>query len=72
MLTRAYRLLTCADLGYAEALLGHATHSVTTRYIHHIDAALVAAADSVSRRIVVAMNGDAAELVMLSQRAHAA
>jgi integrase len=67
-----------ADLGYAEptiaALLGHATHSVTTRYIHHIDEALVAAADSVSRRIAAAMNGNAAELkiVMLSQRAHAA
>jgi integrase len=67
-----------ADLGYAEptiaALLGHATHSVTARYIHHVDAALVAAADSVSRRIVAAMNGDAArpKVVTLSRRAHAA
>ena len=67
-----------ADLGYAEptiaALLGHAAHSVTARYIHHIDAALVTAAESVSRRIMAAMNGDAAELtvVTFSQRAHAA
>ena len=41
-----------SDLGYAEptisALLGHATRSMTSRYIHHLDAALIAAADAVS------------------------
>lgn len=43
------------DLGYTEptiaALLGHSTGSVTRRYIHHLDIALVAAADRVARRI---------------------
>jgi integrase len=36
-----------SDLGYAEptiaALLGHATGTTTSRYIHHLDAALIAA-----------------------------
>jgi integrase len=44
-----------ADLGYAEptiaALMGHATHTITGRYIHHLDSALIAAADSVSATI---------------------
>jgi len=50
-----------ADLGYAEptiaALLGHATRSMTSRYIHHLDAALIAAADAVSERIAAALDG---------------
>jgi len=49
-----------ADLGYTEptiaALLGHGTHTTTGRYIHHLDAALLAAADNVARRIAEAMN----------------
>jgi integrase len=53
-----------ADLGYAEptiaALLGHTTHTVTGRYIHHVDEALIAAADAVSSRIAAALNGDSA------------
>ena len=40
-----------SDLGYAEptiaALLGHATRTMTGRYIHHLDAALIAAGDTV-------------------------
>lgn len=43
------------ELGYAEptiaALLGHARHTTTSRYVHVVDAALVAAADKVSARI---------------------
>jgi integrase len=46
---------TAADLGYSEptiaALLGHAAGSVTGRYVHHLDAVLVAAADRVSHTI---------------------
>lgn len=40
------------DLGYTEltiaALLGHASSSVTGRYVHHVDDVLIAAADRVS------------------------
>ena len=50
-----------ADLGYAEptiaALLGHAKHTTTSRYIHHVDQVLIAAADAVSARIAGALNG---------------
>lgn len=50
-----------SDLGYAEptiaALLGHATRTMTSRYIHYLDAALIAAADSVSDRIAAALDG---------------
>jgi integrase len=53
-----------ADLGYAEptiaAMLGHATHSITGRYIHHLDAALTAAADKVAGRIAAMMVGRSA------------
>jgi integrase len=50
-----------SDLGCTEptiaALLGHATNSTTGRYIHHLDAALIAAADNVSAHIAAAMRG---------------
>jgi integrase len=43
------------ELGYTEptiaALLGHSQHSITSRYIHHVDKALVAAADHISGKI---------------------
>lgn len=43
------------DLGYTEAtiaaLLGHAAGSVTSRYVHHLDAVLCAAADAVSAHL---------------------
>ena len=49
------------DLGYSEhtiaALLGHSAGSVTSRYIHHLDPVLVAAADKVSRAIRDKMMG---------------
>ena len=41
-----------ADLGYSEptiaSLLGHKTHSITSRYIHSSDTVLLAAADAVA------------------------
>ena len=47
------------DLGYTEptiaALLGHAAGSVTSRYIHHLDSALTAAADRVASEILLMM-----------------
>lgn len=50
-----------ADLGLTEitiaALLGHSAASVTGRYIHHVDTALVAAADRVAARVAAAMDG---------------
>jgi integrase len=43
---------TAADLGYSEptiaALIGHSSGTVTGRYVHHLDAVLVAAADQVA------------------------
>lgn len=50
-----------ADLGYSDAviagLLGHAGHSVTRRYIHVADRALIAAADAVAEEIGRMMGG---------------
>lgn len=52
---------TANDLGLSEptiaALLGHSRGSVTSRYVHHIDATLVAAADRVSQAIANALSG---------------
>ena len=62
------------DIGLTEitvaALLGHASGSVTGRYIHQVDTALVAAADRVGASIVTAMFGkpDGGEIVDLSER----
>jgi integrase len=46
---------TAADLGYSEltiaALLGHRKASITSRYAHHADAVLLAAADAVAKEI---------------------
>jgi integrase len=45
-----------ADLGYNEpniaSLLGHKTHSITSRYVHSADAVLLAAADAVALAIM--------------------
>jgi len=76
-LRHAYASVAC-DLGYSEpiiaALLGHATRSMTSRYMHHLDAALIAAADAVSDQIAAALNGRAAatKVVKLSRQATAA
>lgn len=49
------------DLGFTEitiaALLGHASGSMTSRYIHSLDAALVVAADTVAGYIQALMDG---------------
>ena len=49
------------DLGFTEitiaALLGHASGSVTSRYVHTLDAALVMAADTVSGYIRALLDG---------------
>jgi len=52
------------DLGYSEAtigaMLGHSKGTSTTRgYIHKLDTALIAAADSVAGRIARMMTGEA-------------
>ncbi len=51
------------DLGYTEptiaALVGHAAGSATSRYICHLDAVLIAAADRVSGHIFAALEGKA-------------
>lgn len=51
------------DLGYSEptiaAMLGHAMGSVTGRYIHQLDAVLVAAADKVAAKILAMMTEEA-------------
>jgi integrase len=43
------------DLGFTEstiaAMLGHSAGSITSRYIHHLDTVLVAAADKVAKAI---------------------
>ena len=58
MLRHSYASLA-ADLGLADAtiaaLLGHKGHSVTRRYIHAADAALLAAADAVAGRTMELM-----------------
>ena len=51
-----------ADLGYNEptiaSLLGHKTHSITSRYVHSADAVLLAAADAVARATMKLMGED--------------
>jgi len=67
-----------SDLGYAEptiaALLGHATRTMTGRYIHHLDAALIAAADIVSDHIAAALDrrSTVADVVPLRRKLDAA
>lgn len=62
-----------ADLGYSEltiaALIGHKKASMTSRYAHHADAVLLAAADAVADRIAELM-GEArkpAKVITLEQ-----
>ena len=62
-----------SDLGYIEptiaAMLGHASGTMTGRYIHHLDAALIAAADKVSSLIASTMEGrKSAKIVPLRGR----
>jgi integrase len=61
------------DLGFTEstvaALLGHAAGSVTSRYIHHLDSVLIAAADKVARTIQAQMTGAEGKVVQMPKRA---
>ena len=49
------------ELEYSEmtiaGLLGHRSHSVTSRYAHHVDRALIAAADRISSVIALRLEG---------------
>ena len=51
------------ELEYSEmtvaGLLGHHSHSVTSRYAHHVDRALIAAADRISAVIARRLEGEA-------------
>ncbi len=53
---------TAGDIGYSDstigAMLGHAGHGVTSRYIHHLDAVLIAAADRVAARVATCLAGE--------------
>lgn len=57
-----------ADLGYAEptiaAMLGHAAGSVTSRYVHHLDDVLIAAADNVANTVAQMILGQSGEKVV--------
>ena len=65
-----------ADLGFSEltiaALIGHRGGSITSRYTHHADAVLLAAADQVAGRIMDLMSenkpAEAGNVVRLSLR----
>ena len=60
-----------ADLGYSEptiaSLLGHKTHSITSRYVHSADVVLLAAADAVANATMRLM-GDTAYRKILRDR----
>lgn len=60
------------DLGFTEstiaAMLGHAAGSVTSRYVHHLDSVLIAAADKVARTIHGMMTGTEGKVVQLPSR----
>jgi integrase len=63
-----------ADLGFSEltiaALIGHRRSSITSRYTHHADAVLLAAADQVADHIAALLSGcsfaEEAKIVRLS------
>lgn len=62
-----------AELGYSEliisGLLGHRGSSVTARYVHLPDRALVAAADSVSEAVERALSGQTATILQMDRLA---
>jgi len=64
------------ELEYSEmtiaGLLGHRSHSVTSRYAHHVDRALIAAADRISSVIALRIMGENAmggEVILMPGRA---
>ena len=60
------------DLGYNEptiaSLLGHKTHSITSRYMHSADAVLLAAADAVANATIKLMTSDQAQPQLRNQQ----
>lgn len=60
------------DIGYSEstiaALLGHAAGSVTSRYVHHLDEVLLAAADRVAATVHDYMTGRRTNVIPLKLR----
>jgi len=60
------------DLGFTEstiaAMLGHAAGTMTSRYVHHLDTVLVAAADKVARAIHAQMTGAEGKVVQMPKR----
>ena len=64
-----------ADLGYNEptiaSLLGHKTHSITSRYMHSADAVLLAAADAVANATLKLMGDDSDQTVADLSSKHA-
>ena len=73
-LRHAFASIAGDDLGLTEvtisALLGHAVTTPTRGYIHHVDSALIAAADRVASRIASAMVGrdEGADIIALPGR----
>ena len=62
-----------ADLGYSEltinAMAGHSSGRVTERYVHHLDAVLIAAADRVADEIAAQMAGKSTgEVIQAGER----
>jgi integrase len=61
-----------ADLGFSEltiaALLGHKKASVTSRYAHHADSVLLAAADKIANRFAELMGETAQEAKVVELR----
>ena len=64
---------TAAEMGFSEltiaGLLGHSVPGITARYAHVPDSALVAAADRVSARIALALDGKSDAEVIALRRA---
>lgn len=59
---------TAADLGYSEptiaAMIGHSSGTITGRYVHHLDAVLIAAADRVAGEIQRQMENPSRDLLI--------
>jgi integrase len=64
------------DLGYSEptiaALVGHKSHTITSRYVHTADAVLLAAADTVANETAKLMGEAQARAVVVELPRHAA
>ncbi|WIJ24983.1 tyrosine-type recombinase/integrase [Devosia sp. RR2S18] len=61
------------DLDYSEAtigtIIGHAGHTITSRYVHRLDTVLIAAANRISAEVERQMTGRSANVVQLPRSA---